>query len=117
MDEPPTPEQRAAAALIAAEHWGGSGLPDTMHRLPGENLNYRCDVGVLKISTESQADPELEEAVAAALAAANLPVPTCIPSKRGKTLVVVDLHGTPATARVVLKALVVAPGFWAFIDR
>ena len=102
MSTPTTAEQRDAAhaAMIAATHWGAAGLPDAMRRLPGENHNYLCDVGVLKISIEGQADPELEEAVAATLAAANLPVPICKPSLLGKILVAVDLHDRPATARM-----------------
>jgi 4-aminobutyrate aminotransferase-like enzyme/Ser/Thr protein kinase RdoA (MazF antagonist) len=86
------------AAAIAASEWGASQA--CVSRLPGENLNYLCDVGVLKISVEANCDPPLEEAVQEVLAEAGLPVPRSMPSRSGETLLSVELEGVQRPARM-----------------
>ena len=87
------------AAAIAAKEWGASQAD--VFRLPGENLNYQCDVGVLKLSVEADCDPALEEAVQEVLAQAGLPVPRSIPSRSGETLLSVELDGVQRPARML----------------
>ena len=87
------------AAAIAAKEWGASQAG--VFRLPGENLNYQCDVGVLKISVEADCDPALEEAVQNILGNAGLPVPQSIPSRSGETLLSVELDGVQRPARML----------------
>ena len=89
------------AATIAAKEWGASQAG--VCRLPGENLNYLCDVGVLKLSVEADCDPALEEAVQSILAKAGLPVPQSIPSRSGETLLSVELEGVQRSARMLRK--------------
>ena len=87
------------AAAIASREWGASQASVT--RLPGENLNYLCDVGVLKLSVEADCDPALEEAVQGVLAEAGLPVPCSMPSRSGETLLSVELEGVQRPARML----------------
>ena len=87
------------AATIAAKEWGASQAG--VCRLPGENLNYQCDVGVLKLSVEADCDPALEEAVQNILAKAGLPVPQSIPSRSGEALLSVELEGVQCPARML----------------
>ena len=87
------------AAAIASREWGASQAG--VFRLPGENLNYQCDVGVLKLSVEAGCDPALEEAVQDVLAQAGLPVPRSIPSRSGQTLLTVELDGVQRPARML----------------
>ena len=86
------------AAAIASKEWGASQA--SVSRLPGENLNYLCDVGVLKLSVEADCDPALEEAVQCVLAEAGLPVPCSMPSRSGETLLSVELEGAQRPARM-----------------
>jgi len=86
------------ATKIAAREWGASQA--SVSRLPGENLNYLCDVGVLKLSVEADCDPPLEEAVQEVLAEAGLPVPRSMPSRSGETLLSVELDGVQRPVRM-----------------
>ncbi|MCH2140419.1 MAG: aminotransferase class III-fold pyridoxal phosphate-dependent enzyme [Phycisphaerales bacterium] len=89
---------RDQAAEIAAREWGAS--PDQVVRLSGENLNYLCDVGVLKVSVEEDCDLDLEEAVQHVLEQAGLPVPCAQPSKTGERVVDVEIDGVQRPARM-----------------
>ncbi|MBM43578.1 MAG: aminotransferase [Phycisphaerae bacterium] len=79
-------EQAELAHSLLEKHWG---LSASMRRLPGENHNYLAEMAsgdsvVLKILTETHADPELEEAIISGLADAGLPVPRILPTTSGQ---------------------------------
>ena len=96
-------EQSDLAHATLEEHWG---LSATMRRLPGENHNYLAELDsgdpvVLKIFTESHADPALEDVMISTLHKAGLPVPRIIPSTSGQDIVTIE-ELTPAGHRKVL---------------
>jgi 4-aminobutyrate aminotransferase-like enzyme/Ser/Thr protein kinase RdoA (MazF antagonist) len=85
------------AVAIARDHWGIEGDPV---RLSGENVNVRIGEVVLKVSTEPQADMDLEQTLATALSIAGLRVPEPVASLHGD--LVVETHLGPARVMSLL---------------
>ena len=76
-----------------------------LSRLPGENLNFRVEVPgetprVLKLTTNPDADVELEEAVLSHLHKAGFVVPTSIPTLQDEPFVKTSIAEIPAVARL-----------------
>ena len=90
------------ARAVLQDRWGRHGR---MQRLPGENLNLLVepdgeDPLVLKITTDPDAAPGLEEAVLASLRAADLPAPSTIPTRTGESIAVTRFRDRDAVARL-----------------
>jgi len=89
------------AMSLLRTHWGIEG---TLTRLPGENINFLVDSPgtwrVLKITTDQESCPELEEAVLERLHQAGFPVPGSFPTRSGDHVLQTDFESLPARIRL-----------------
>jgi 4-aminobutyrate aminotransferase-like enzyme/Ser/Thr protein kinase RdoA (MazF antagonist) len=99
MAEATDPHDTAGELLHG--QWSRQG---PLERLPGENINYKLlcgdDAFVLKITTDPEANVDLEEAALARLLGAGIVVPQVIPTTSGTDVLDTMVCGAPARARL-----------------